>query len=65
MKDVEVGLIKGFVFGMIVSTIGCTFGLRTSGGSEGIGASTTAAVVWSFVLSSVFDYFIVRLAILF
>jgi len=46
LKDVEVGLIKGFVFGMIISTIGCTFGLRTRGGSEGVATSTTAAVVW-------------------
>jgi len=64
-KDVVVGLVKGFVFGMIVSTIACTFGLRTKGGSEGVAASTTAAVVWSFVLIIIFDYFIVRLAILF
>jgi len=63
-EDIIVGLIKGFVFGMIVSTIACTFGLRTKGGSEGVAVSTTAAVVWSFVLIIVFDYFIVRLAIL-
>ena len=64
-KDIIVGLIKGFVFGMVVSTIACTFGLRTKGGSEGVAVSTTAAVVWSFVLIIIFDYFIVRLAILF
>jgi phospholipid/cholesterol/gamma-HCH transport system permease protein len=63
--DVVVGLIKGIVFGVVVSTIACTFGFRTKGGSEGVAASTTAAVVWSFVLIIVFDYFIVRLAILF
>jgi phospholipid/cholesterol/gamma-HCH transport system permease protein len=63
--DIVVGLIKGFVFGMIVATISCTFGLRTKGGSEGVAVSTTAAVVWSFVLTIIFDYFIVRLAILF
>ena len=62
--DVVVGVVKGFVFGMIVSTISCTFGLRTKGGSEGVAVSTTAAVVWSFVLIIIFDYFIVRLAIL-
>lgn len=63
--DVVVGLIKGFVFGMIVAVIACTFGFRTKGGSEGVATSTTAAVVWSFVLIIVFDYVIVRLAILF
>lgn len=64
-KDIVVGLIKGFVFAVIVAVIGCTFGFRTKGGSEGVAVSTTAAVVWSFVLIIVFDYVIVRLAILF
>lgn len=65
LQDVIVGLIKGFVFGMIVSVISCTFGLRTKGGSEGVATTTTASVVWSFVLIIIFDYVIVRLAILF
>jgi phospholipid/cholesterol/gamma-HCH transport system permease protein len=64
-KDVVVGLIKGLVFGIVVSVISCTFGFRTKGGAEGVATATTAAVVWSFVLIIVFDYFIVRLAILF
>lgn len=65
VKDVVVGLIKGFVFGLLISVISCTFGLRTKGGAEGVATSTTAAVVWSFVLIIIFDYFIVRLAMLF
>jgi phospholipid/cholesterol/gamma-HCH transport system permease protein len=63
-KDVVVGLLKGFAFAVIVAVIACTFGFRTKGGSEGVAVSTTAAVVWSFVLIIVFDYIIVRLAIL-
>lgn len=62
-KDVLVGIIKSFAFGIVISVIGCTFGLRTRGGAEGIAVSTTAAVVWSFVLIIIFDYIIVRLAI--
>ncbi|MFQ5664967.1 MAG: MlaE family ABC transporter permease [Candidatus Binatia bacterium] len=65
MQDVVVGLVKGVVFGMITAVVSCTFGFRTKGGSEGVAVSTTAAVVWSFVLIIIFDYFIVRLAILF
>jgi phospholipid/cholesterol/gamma-HCH transport system permease protein len=65
LQDVVVGLIKGVVFGMTVSTTSCTWGLRTRGGAEGVAVSTTAAVVWSFVMIIIFDYFIVRLAILF
>jgi phospholipid/cholesterol/gamma-HCH transport system permease protein len=63
-QDIVVGLIKGLVFGIIVSVMACTFGLRTKGGAEGVAVSTTASVVWSFVLIIIFDYIIVRLAIL-
>ncbi len=58
--DFVVGLVKGVVFGMVASILPCTFGLRTRGGTEGIAASTTAAVVWSFILILVFDFLIVR-----
>ena len=64
-KDVVVGLLKGGIFGMTIATVCCTLGLRTRGGAAGVAASTTAAVVWSFVLIIIFDYIIVRLAILF
>jgi phospholipid/cholesterol/gamma-HCH transport system permease protein len=58
--DVVVGLLKGVVFGAVASILPCTFGLRTRGGTEGIAASTTAAVVWSFITILVFDFLIVR-----
>lgn len=64
-KDIVVGLIKGLVFGVVISVICCTFGFRTKGSAEGVAVSTTAAVVWSFVLIIIFDYIIVRGAILF
>jgi phospholipid/cholesterol/gamma-HCH transport system permease protein len=60
LTDILIGLVKGLVFGMIASVVPCTFGLRTRGGTEGIATSTTAAVVWSFVLILVFDFLIVR-----
>jgi phospholipid/cholesterol/gamma-HCH transport system permease protein len=63
--DIVVGLFKGMVFGMVVSIVACAFGFRTSGGSEGVARSTTAAVVWSFVLIIIADFFIVRMAFLF
>jgi phospholipid/cholesterol/gamma-HCH transport system permease protein len=63
--DILVGLAKGMVFGMLVSTIACTFGLRTTGGSEGVARSTTSAVVWSFVAIIIADFIIVRIAFLF
>jgi phospholipid/cholesterol/gamma-HCH transport system permease protein len=63
--DILVGLCKGITFGMLVSTIACTFGFRTSGGSEGVARSTTSAVVWSFVAIIIADFIIVRVAFLF
>ena len=61
-SDVVVGLVKGFVFGVIASIVPCAFGLRTRGGAEGVASSTTSAVVWSFILILVFDFLIVRLS---
>lgn len=63
VSDIAVGVVKALVFGMVISVISCTFGLRTRGGSEGVARSTTSAVVWSFVLVIVFDYLIVRAAL--
>ncbi len=64
-SDIVIGLCKGFVFGMLVSTIACTFGFRTFGGSEGVARATTAAVVWAFVTMIIADFIIVRVAFLF
>jgi len=64
-QDIVVGLVKALVFGMIASIVPCTFGLRTRGGTEGIARSTTAAVVWSFILILLFDFIIVRLTFAF
>ena len=39
------GLIKSVVFALLVAAVGCQRGLRTDGGAQGVGASTTSAVV--------------------
>ena len=54
-KDVWTGLLKSFVFGMTISMIGCYMGLKTKGGAEGVGKSTTFSVVTSFILIILFD----------
>ena len=43
------GLTKGALFGMLVGLIGCLTGMRTQSSSDGVGCSTTSAVVWSIV----------------
>jgi phospholipid/cholesterol/gamma-HCH transport system permease protein len=57
-RDVFMGLIKAAVMGLIVSTICCFTGLRTSKGAKGVGDNTTAAVVASSVAILVADYFL-------
>ena len=54
-KDVWTGLVKSFVFGIVISMIGCYMGLNTKGGAEGVGKSTTVSVVTSFILIILFD----------
>ncbi|MFH1690655.1 MAG: ABC transporter permease [Candidatus Eisenbacteria bacterium] len=55
-QDVFGGLIKAFVFGGIISLMGCSAGLRTVGGAVGVGTAATRAVVTSCVLILVSDY---------
>lgn len=43
--DVFSGLLKSIVFGLAIGLIGCQQGLATAGGAEGVGRSTTSAVV--------------------
>lgn len=49
-KDIFSGLFKSFIFGIIISIVGCYEGFRTEGGAEGVGRSTTLSVVISFIL---------------
>lgn len=50
LKDIYTGLIKAFVFAVIIALIGCFEGLNTKGGAEGVGRATTRSVVISFIL---------------
>ncbi|MCL2067030.1 MAG: ABC transporter permease [Treponema sp.] len=64
-RDVFMGLIKSVVFGLIVSTICCYFGLRTSQGAKGVGDSATRAVVASSVSILVADYLLTTIILRF
>ncbi len=50
LKDIATGLFKSAVFGGIISIVGCYFGFKTQGGAEGVGKSTTVAVVTALIL---------------
>ncbi len=56
MSDVMNGVVKTVVFGMVIATVGCYMGFNTMGGAEGVGRSTTRAVVISSILILIFDY---------
>jgi phospholipid/cholesterol/gamma-HCH transport system permease protein len=57
-SDIVGTLLKPFVFGFIISMTGCYVGLRTHGGTEGVGRSTTQAVVGSSIMVIVADFFL-------
>jgi len=58
MKDILTGLIKTIFFGAIIAIVGCHQGLNVKGGADGVGKSTTTAVVRSFILIIMMDCFI-------
>ena len=55
------GLTKPIVFGFISATIGCYYGMSTTGGTLGVGRATTQAVVASMILIIALDMFLTRL----
>ena len=60
-NDFVQGLSKPFVFGGLIAITACYFGLGTTGGTEGVGQSTTRTVVTSSILILIVDYFITQL----
>lgn len=63
LADMLGTIIKPIVFGFIISVIGCYVGLRTKGGTQGVGQSTTQAVVSSSILVIAADFFLNNLLI--
>jgi phospholipid/cholesterol/gamma-HCH transport system permease protein len=55
--DITYSLIKTTSFGVVITVIGCFQGFTTEGGAEGVGISTTRAVVISSMLILVLDAF--------
>lgn len=56
--DVWFSVIKSVTFGITVTSVGCFFGLHTTGGAEGVGRSTTRSVVASSMIILVLDAFL-------
>jgi len=64
-NDLTQGLIKPFLFALVIALVGCYYGINTSGGTQGVGRSTTKAVVvssvWIFIITSMLDPLFVNL----
>jgi phospholipid/cholesterol/gamma-HCH transport system permease protein len=63
VADIEQGIIKPFVFGFLIVTIASYIGLRTSGGTQGVGRSTTVAVVAGAVAVIAADFFVTQILV--
>jgi phospholipid/cholesterol/gamma-HCH transport system permease protein len=63
--DIIQGLVKPLFFGYILSSIGCFYGMRTTGGTEGVGRSTIQAVVWASVLIIFVDFLLTQVLLTF
>ena len=65
MEDIYMGLLKPVVLGFAITTIGCYVGLRTKGGTQGVGRATTQAVVAGSVSVLAVDFLITKIMITF
>jgi phospholipid/cholesterol/gamma-HCH transport system permease protein len=61
LNDLSSGLIKAAVFGLILTLTGCVRGYYTAGGAEGVGRSTTQAVVSASLVILFTDFFLTKL----
>jgi phospholipid/cholesterol/gamma-HCH transport system permease protein len=60
-NDLAQGLLKPFVFAIVIALVGCFYGIRTSGGTQGVGRATTQAVVIASVWIFILNVFITRI----
>jgi phospholipid/cholesterol/gamma-HCH transport system permease protein len=58
--DIVQGLTKPLFSAFIIATVGCYFGMKTTGGTQGVGRATTQAVVVSSVLIIIADLLVTR-----
>jgi phospholipid/cholesterol/gamma-HCH transport system permease protein len=63
IQDVWMGLIKPFFIGFTITSIGCHVGMRTYGGTQGVGRATTNAVVAASVAVIAVDFLVTKLLI--
>src|SRR5438045_8972796 len=55
IRDIITGVMKSFLFGLLIGAIACYRGLNVSGGASGVGSSTTSSVVTAITAVIAFD----------
>jgi phospholipid/cholesterol/gamma-HCH transport system permease protein len=55
IRDIVTGVIKSFLFGLLIGAIACYRGLHVEGGAAGVGNSTTSSVVTAITVVIGFD----------
>ncbi|HEY2712078.1 MAG TPA: ABC transporter permease [Chthoniobacterales bacterium] len=55
IRDIVAGVLKSFMFGMLIGAIACYRGLTVKGGAAGVGTSTTSSVVTAITTVIGFD----------
>ncbi|OGW50823.1 MAG: hypothetical protein A2Z50_00220 [Nitrospirae bacterium RBG_19FT_COMBO_42_15] len=60
MSDIFSGIGKSLFFGFVIAIVGCYQGMITSGGTEGVGLSTTVTVVTVSIVILISDFFLTK-----
>jgi len=60
-SDFMVGVSKTVFFGFIIAVTGCYYGLKTEGGTQGVGQSTTRSVVTASILITIWDFILTKI----
>ena len=56
--DIFTGFVKGVIFGVLIMTIACFKGMRTTGGAAGVGKTTTNSVVITYCAILLTNFFL-------
>jgi phospholipid/cholesterol/gamma-HCH transport system permease protein len=61
LEDLISGIVKPFVFALLVGSVGCFLGMNTTGGTKGVGSATTMSVVISSIFIFILDFLMTKL----
>jgi len=61
VQNIEMGIIKAFIYGAVIALISCYKGITCAEGAEGVGRATTEAVVYSSITILISNFFLTLL----